>query len=117
MPRKEEQAYITENSVFAKRLRELMAERGENQTTLAEKINMRRQTVSLYTTGQSEPLASKVAEIARALDVSADYLLGLREVKSTDITIQGVADYTGLSEEMIINLHKIVTAVRLEIKE
>ncbi len=37
MPRKTEPAYETENGVFPKRLKEIMKERGENQTSLAKK--------------------------------------------------------------------------------
>lgn len=41
----------------------------------------------------------------RLYDVSADYILGLRDVKSTDTNIKSICDYTGLSESAIKKLH------------
>ena len=90
---------------------------GESQEQLAASLGEVRETVKHWENGTRQLKAKAIVKLASHFNVSSDYLLGLREVKSTDITIQGVADYTGLSEEMIIDLHKIVTAVRLEIKE
>lgn len=106
MPRKSNPAYSTENSVFATRLREIMKERGENQTSLAEKITskyvtIQRQTISLYMNGQSKPDTERLTAIAKALDVSADYLLGLNNVKSMDGNFQQACNYIGLSEGAI----------------
>lgn len=42
-----------------------------------------------------------VAKLARHYGVSADYLMGLSEVKTPDQTIQSVCRYTGLSEKAI----------------
>lgn len=103
MPRKSDTAYKTENSVFATRLREIMRERGENQTSLAEKITaqyvtIQRQTISLYMNGQSKPDTERLTAIAKVLDVSADYLLGLNHIKNTDGDFQQACNYIGLSE-------------------
>lgn len=106
MPRKADKAYETENNVFPKRLSEIMKERGENQTTLAEKITkqyltIQRQTISLYMNGQSKPDTERLTAIAKTLDVSADWLLGLSEAKSTDNDLRSICDYTGLSESAV----------------
>lgn len=103
MPRKAEPAYKTENSVFSQRLREIMKERGENQTTLAEKIaeqflTIQRQTISLYMNGQSRPDTERLTAIAKTLNVSADWLLGLSDVKTFDGEFKQVCDFTKLSE-------------------
>ncbi|MBD5168901.1 MAG: helix-turn-helix transcriptional regulator [Oscillibacter sp.] len=110
MPRKTAPAYETENAVFPKRLKEIMKERGENQTSLAKKITeqfvtIQRQTISLYMNGQSKPDVERLAAIARVLEVSSDWLLGLSEVKNSDINIRTICDYTGLSEYAISCLH------------
>lgn len=86
MPRNTATAYETENSIFAKRLTAAMKERGETQTSLAEKITLRyitiqRQTISLYMNGQSKPDTERLTAIARVLDVSSDWLLGLSDDK------------------------------------
>lgn len=57
-----------------------MDERGENQTTLAEKVGMKRQTIGYYTKGQSQPRAEGLSAIARALHVSTEYLVGASDV-------------------------------------
>ena len=84
MPRKSVPACESEKSIFAKRLTKAMKECGENQTTLAEKITsqyvtIQRQTISLYMNGQSKPDTERLAAIARVLNVSADWLLGLSD--------------------------------------
>ncbi len=104
MPRKKDHAYKTENSVFASRLREIMKERGENQTTLAEKITaqyvtIQRQTISLYMSGQSKPDTERLTAIARVLDVSADWLLGLTEHHTQDISIRNICNYLGIKQK------------------
>ncbi len=103
MPRKTISAYETEKCIFAQRLTEIMKERGENQTTLAAKITSRyvtiqRQTISLYMSGQSKPDTERLTAIARVLDVSADWLLGLSDEKALNGELRQVCTYTGLSE-------------------
>lgn len=114
MPRKSEFAYKTENSVFATRLREIMKERGENQTSLADKITsqyvtIQRQTISLYMNGQSKPDTERLTAIAKVLNISVDWLLGLSEVKSTDYEVRQVCNYTGLSQVAVERLRQIAT--------
>lgn len=112
MPRKNDPAYKTENSVFATRLREIMKERGENQTTLADKITsqyltIQRQTISLYMSGQSRPDTERMTAIAKVLNVSTDWLLGLSDVPSQDGEVKQVCKYIGLSQTAVERLHQI----------
>lgn len=109
MPRKNDPAYKTENSVFATRLREIMKERGENQTTLADKITsqyvtIQRQTISLYMNGQSRPDTERLTAISKVLDVSADWLLGISNTQTQDIRVQQICKFTGLSEDLVVFL-------------
>lgn len=104
MPRKSDPAYKTESSIFATRLREIMRERGENQTTLADKISaqyvtIQRQTISLYMSGQSRPDTERLTAIAKVLNVSADWLLGLTHDKGVRPT---ATDDLGLSYDAIM---------------
>lgn len=106
MPRKEDKAYVTENNIFATRLRKIMKERKENQTTLAKKISsqyvtIQRQTISLYMNGQSKPDTDRLTAIAKVLDVSVDWLLGFSETKSPDSNVQQIREQTGLSEGIV----------------
>lgn len=109
MPRKGDQAYKTENSIFAARLRKIMKERGENQTTLADKITsqyvtIQRQTISLYMNGQSKPDTERLTAISKVLDVSTDWLLGISNTQNPDIRVQQICKFTGLSEELVVFL-------------
>lgn len=98
MARKTAPSHITENQVFPARLRELMEEQQVTQKKLADAIKMRPQTVSLYTTGQSAPDVNTLREMAEFFNITADYLLGLNDVKKPDATVQAICEYTGLSE-------------------
>lgn len=111
MSRKAESSYETENSVFSQRLKKIMKERGENQTTLAKKITecyitIQRQTISLYMNGQSKPDTERLAAISRTLDVSADWLLGLSDERAINGDVAQAARYTGLSVTSISKLHE-----------
>lgn len=112
MPRKTIPTYETEKCIFAQRLTEIMKERGENQTTLAAKITsqfvaIQRQTISLYMNGQSKPDTERLTAIAKVLDVSADWLLGLTESKTQDADIRAMCDFTMLDEQTIYKLHEL----------
>jgi len=104
MPRKKDLAYNTENRPFATRLRYIMDARGENQTTLAEKTKMQRQTISLYMSGQSKPDTDRLTALANALVVSTDWLLGLSDVISPDLEIKEICKKTGLSEKAVYTI-------------
>lgn len=97
----------TENSIFATNLRTMMQQRGENQTTLAKKIGVKRQTISLYMNGQSIPNTEILVDIANALDVSADYLLGLSDIPLTVPDLQAACSYTGLSMEAVQKIRSL----------
>ncbi|MBQ3405028.1 MAG: helix-turn-helix transcriptional regulator [Oscillospiraceae bacterium] len=92
------------DDVFSNRLREIMNTRGENQKTLASKTGVQRQTISLYLNGQSKPDSDRLAALCRALDVSADYLLGLSDIGSTSPNIKAICSATGLSEKAAARL-------------
>lgn len=82
-------------------LNELLAEKGILQKELAEHIGVTPNTVSYYLSGDRCPDIDKIIEIAKYLNVSTDYLLGITDVKSTDTELQSVCNYTGLSENAI----------------
>lgn len=53
--------------------------RGLSQTQLAEMIGTTPQNLSRYENGIREPKATTLAAIAKALDVSSSYLLGITD--------------------------------------
>lgn len=96
-----EHEFAAENEIFPLRLRELMTEHGTTQEQLAQHLGIRRQTLSLYVNGQSKADWMQVVRIAQYYNVPADWLLGLSDVKSKDMTAQAVEALTGLSEQTL----------------
>lgn len=101
MPRKKAQTWETEQAQFPSRLSEIMKEKKVSQETLASAIGVKRQTVSLYKTGQSSPNAEQLCKIAHFFSISADWLLGISETKSQDSDIQQICKQTGISEDIV----------------
>lgn len=67
---------------FSSLLKSLMDERGINQKWLAEAANTTEATISRYVNGIHQPNILLVVEIAKALNVSVDYLLGTTSIPS-----------------------------------
>ena len=70
---------MTEDS-FGQRLKKVLAERNMMQKELAEKIGVSEVVISRYIHGGRIVSVPILIEICKALNVSADYLLGLSEV-------------------------------------
>ena len=107
MSRKKEPTHVTEKNIFPTRLRKLMEDQSITQKKLADAIEMRPQTVSLYTTGQSAPDVNTLRKMAEFFHVSSDYLIGLTDVQKPDTTIQAICEYTGLSERAVSALRSL----------
>lgn len=65
------------NDVLPSRLRAIMDDRKITLVALAEKTGIKRQSIGNYKDGNNVPDANALRKIAEALNVSADYLLGL----------------------------------------
>jgi transcriptional regulator with XRE-family HTH domain len=61
------------------RLRKLREEKDFSQEKLAEYLGIGQQQIWRYENGETKPNTEILAKIAKALDVSADYLLGLTD--------------------------------------
>lgn len=101
MARKTNPASVTEKGAFPTRLRTLMKERKVTQKELADAVDMRPQTISLYTQGQSAPDINCLKKMAEYFSVSADWLLGLSEERSTDEDIKRICKATRLDEDLV----------------
>ena len=62
---------------YFERLRQLREDKDLSQADLAAILGTTRHQISKYETGQQEMTVGKLVAICRALNVSADYLLGL----------------------------------------
>jgi len=99
--------------LFRQRLTSALNERGTNQSALARAVGVDRSTISqlLKGTGARLPNAQVVGECARALGVSADWLLGLTDRPETaaDIlatTMSLTEAPRALVDEQIFQWHK-----------
>ncbi|WP_019893412.1 helix-turn-helix domain-containing protein [Allobaculum stercoricanis] len=64
---------------FGERLLSLLQRQGTTQKELAKRINTTEATLSRYISGDREPKANVVANIATALHTTSDYLLGIEQ--------------------------------------
>lgn len=67
------------SKAFGQRLLSLLQKRGITQKELADKINTTEATLSRYVSGDREPKAETLANIATALYTTSDYLLGIEK--------------------------------------
>jgi len=81
VPRRSQKSTASEAKAIGKRLRELRVARGMTQAQLAEKVGLTQTLVSDYEIGRLRMHAGLVVSLAKAIRVSADELLGLKEAE------------------------------------
>ena len=86
------------------RIQEMRKSKNLTQKELAIMSGTSEITIRQYEIGKREPRIEQLCRIAKVLNVSTDYLLGLSDTKSTDVLMKAVCDYTGLSENAIDSL-------------
>jgi transcriptional regulator with XRE-family HTH domain len=67
---------------FSARLSSLRKERGLSQQQLADKVNVSRRVIAYYEVESDNPPSNLVVLLSKALNVSADELLGIKPIKS-----------------------------------
>jgi len=65
--------------IFSERLKELRLETGVGQNKLAEDLGLSNASISYWENEKQEPSASAIFKLAKYFNVSADYLLGIRD--------------------------------------
>jgi transcriptional regulator with XRE-family HTH domain len=74
-----------DDQTIGKRLRELRKRRGFTQGELADRLGLNQPLVSQYEQGEIRMHAALVAAFAKALKVSSDEILGLKESKENGL--------------------------------
>lgn len=92
--------------ILAARLIELREGSGLTQQELADKLNITRQSLSLYERAERTINIDLLLEISKVFDVSTDYLLGVSDCKTTDMDIREICDFVNLSENAVLNVHE-----------
>lgn len=90
-----------DNANFGTKIVNLRKEKGFPQAKLAKLTGVTQQTLSRYEKGERQASLDFVACAAKVFGVSADYLLGLSDVKSTEQDIQTACEVTQLSEKAV----------------
>lgn len=67
------------NILFSERLQQLRIDNGLTQGELAKKLNTTQRRISYLETGKIEPDLAALYNIAKFFDVTADYLIGLKD--------------------------------------
>ena len=88
------------------RIATLREAKGLSQKQLAEELskfglNVRRETVTQWEAGTREVKEKYIVALAKFFDVSSDYLLGLPGASKTEITVQSVSNYIGLTNNFV----------------
>ena len=81
MARRSAQTPISEDVRIGSRIKEVRIDRGIQQKGLAAQLGMEQSALSRYERGEMRLPSSLLARIARALKVSSDEILGLKEMK------------------------------------
>lgn len=68
------------------KIKDLRRQSGMNQVQLAERLGITKSAVNAWENGTNSPSLSYIIRLARIFGVSTDYLLGVNERLTVDIT-------------------------------
>lgn len=86
--------------MISERIKQLREKNNLTQSSLAKKLNVTRSSVNAWEMGISVPSTSLIVDLARLFHVSTDYLLGMNENVSLDIS--------SLSEKEIMIIYELI---------
>lgn len=89
---------------FGNILKKLRQQEGMTQQQLANKLGVTKSVVSYYELQERYPSPEILTKLAQIFHVSTDYLLGIKRGE--------VIDLTGLDEEDIITVKRLVTSLK-----
>lgn len=95
--------------MFAARIKNLRKSKGLNQVQLAEKLGVKKQSISNWENDNIMPSIEMLIRIADFFDVSTDYLLG-RDIQETGAP--NTLDVTGLTARQVEHVQLIVDDLR-----
>ena len=72
--------------MIAERIKHLREKNNLTQSSLAKKLNVTRSSVNAWQMGISVPSTALIVDLAKLFHVSTDYLLGLNENATLDIS-------------------------------
>ena len=97
--------------MFPKQIKYLRQSRALSQVQLADKLGVKKQSISNWENDNIRPSVEMLEKIADFFDVGTDYLLG-REEKGKGLGGVNTLDVTGLSPLQIKHIQLIVDDIR-----
>lgn len=95
-----------ESNNIGKRIEQLRKEKGETQQQLADAVGVKRETIYQWESNTRDLKTKAIIGLAEHFEVSADWILGISSVKGRNADIKMICEYTGLSEDSILTLHR-----------
>ena len=90
--------------MFDERIRELHHSLGINQVEFGKRLNVTKQCISNWENKNIMPSIDMLIRISKTFSVSADYLLGLENQQTLDVS--------GLSAEQILHLQALINDLK-----
>ncbi len=90
--------------MFYERIKELRLSLGLNQVQFGRKLNVTKQCISNWENSNLQPSIDMLIRIAKTFSVSSDYLLGLTDRQTLDVS--------GLSADQILHLQAVVNDIK-----
>ena len=90
--------------MLSKRIKELRISLGLNQVQFGKSLNVTKQTISNWENDNIQPSVDMLLKIVRLYSVSADYLLGIDDRNTVDVT--------GLNNSQIATIQMIIADIR-----
>lgn len=90
--------------MLSERIKELRTSLGINQVVFGRKLHVTKQCISNWENGNIQPSIDMLIKICSTFHVSADYLLGLTNDCSLDVS--------GLTTEQILHIQNVVNDIR-----
>lgn len=90
--------------MFAERIKELRTSLGMNQIQFGRKLCVTKQCISNWENDNIMPSIDMLMRIATTFSVSSDYLLGLENQRTLDVT--------GLTNEQILHIQNVVNDLK-----
>ncbi len=99
---------MSQNEILSKRLAAARIKSKYTQEEIAEYLQCSRVTITNYECGRRSPDYKSLVMLAKKYGVTTDYLLGVTNAETTDKDLRYICDYTGLSDEAVNILNKLL---------
>lgn len=95
-------------NILGHRIKTMLETQSKSQLELCKEIDMSPTTLNSIITGDREnPRIETIVFIAKGLNTSVDYLLGITDEPSTNINLQSISKEYGITSKALNNIKKI----------